>query len=77
MFYTSKWFEIQSFSRILMKSPIELHTGRFWKIFESLTLLKPPKFTFYCNFKEENLAECVVLWVKKADFVLLGSNEYV
>ena len=33
---------------------------------------KPPKNSLFCIFNKEVLAECVVLLVKKADFVLLG-----
>ena len=83
MFYASKCFQMVRLWKIVMISPIKLHTGCFSKIFENFEYFRkfrklskiwpqnPPKITFYCSFNKEFLAECV-LKVKKADFVLLG-----
>ena len=52
MFNASKWSQMERFWRVLMKSPIKIHTNHFWKIlkiFENLTP-KPPKIHFLLHF---------------------------
>ena len=41
MFYASKWSQMKTLPRILIKSPINLHTGRFWKILKNFEDLTP------------------------------------
>ena len=60
MCYTSKWSQMERFWEILMKSPRKLHTSVFRKFRKFLKICPPPKFTFYCMFKKEILAKCVV-----------------
>ena len=75
---------LMNFDKIAHKTPHRrfLETFQNFENFWQFDPQNPPKFTFYCSFKwqfseksrkfSKILAVCVVLWVKKADFVLLG-----
>ena len=75
MFYASKRFQMERFCRILMKSPINLHTGRFYKISKNFEFLTPktPKSSIFIAFSRKKFLPNVLFYgPKTANFVLLG-----
>ena len=58
---------LKNFNKITYKTP----SLPFLENFDNFENLPPPQFTFHCIFKKGIVAECDVLWVKKANYELL------
>ena len=66
------WLSLKNFDQVPFKTPFKW----FLKILSNLKTFEnfasdPLKSNFHCIYKKEFFIECVVSWVKKADFVLL------
>ena len=66
------WLSLKNFDQVPFKTPFKwfLKILSNFKTFENFAS-DPLKSNFYCIYKKEFFIECVVPWVKKADFVLL------
>ena len=73
--YASIWSQMERASRILMESPIKLHTGRFkkvWKFWNFLKIWLPPNSLFIAFLRKKFWSSVLFYGSKNTYFVLLG-----